>query len=248
MPPLVIAHRGDSARRPENTLASFASALEIGAEVVEFDVHLTRDSEVVVIHDPTLERTTDGVGRVADLTLTELRRLSAGYPSRFGDEYRGERIPTLSEVLGLIRDRAIGMIEIKYDAVTADAEGGVEAHTLAEVRKAGMEKQVALISFSRTALVRCRQFAAAIPRGHLFHRAEVGDVLAGAREVATDLVLPEKGMLSLELRDRAREAGIKVATWVIDDPAELQALAHFDLYGIGSNRPGEMMEALRGEG
>jgi glycerophosphoryl diester phosphodiesterase len=248
MPPLVIAHRGDSARRPENTLASFASALEIGAEIVEFDVHLTRDGEVVVIHDPTVDRTTDGTGRVAELTLAELRRLSAGYPSRFGDEYRGERISTLSEVLGLIRERAIGMIEIKYDAVTADAEGGVEAHTLAEVRKAGMEKQVALISFSRVALVRCRQLAAAIPRGHLFHGAEVADVLAGAREVGTDLVLPEKGMLSIELRDRAREAGLKVATWVIDDPAELQALAHFDLYGIGSNRPGEMMEALRGEG
>ena len=172
-----------------------------------------------------------------DLTLAELRRLSAGYPARFGDAYRGERIPTLAEVLGLLRDRAIGMIEIKHDSVTADAEGGIEAHTVAEVRKAGMEKQVALISFSRVALVRCRELAPAILRGHLFLRAEVGEVLAGAREVASTLVLPEKGMLSVELRDRAREAGIKVATWVIDDPAELASLAHFDLYGIGSNRP-----------
>jgi glycerophosphoryl diester phosphodiesterase len=245
---LVIAHRGDSARRPENTLASFASALEAGAEIVEFDVHLTRDRHVVVVHDPTVDRTTDGAGRVQDLTLAELRRLSAGYPSRFGDEYRGERIPTLSEVLGLIRGRAIGMIEIKYDAVTDDAEGGIEAHTVAEVRKAGMEQKVALISFSRVALLRCRELAPAIPRGHLFHRAEVGEVLAGAREVACNLVLPEKSMLSVELRDRAREAGIKVASWVIDDPAELAALARFDLYGIGSNRPGEMMEAIRGEG
>ena len=245
MPPLVIAHRGDSARRPENTLASFASALEIGAEIVEFDVQLSRDGEVVVIHDPAVDRTTDGTGRVPEMTLAELRRLSAGYPQRFGDEYRGERIPTLSEVLGLIRDRALGMIEIKHDSVTADAEGGLEAHTLAEVRKAGMEKQVALISFSRVALVRCRQQAPEIHRGHLFHRAEIADVLAGAREVGTDLVLPEKGMLSVELCSRAREAGLKVATWVVDDPAELAALAHFDLYGIGSNRPGEMMEALR---
>ena len=248
MPPLVIAHRGDSARRPENTLASFASALEVGAEIVELDVHLTRDGEVVVIHDPTVDRTTDGTGRIADLTLAELRRVSAGYPARFGDEYRGERIPTLSEVLGLVRDRALAMIEVKYDAVTADAEGGIEAHTVAEVRKANMEKQVALISFSRVALVRCRQLAPAIPRGHLFHRAETADVLAGAREVATDLILPEKSMLTVELRDRAREAGLKLATWVVDDPAEMAALAHFDLYGIGSNRPGEMMEALRGEG
>ena len=248
MPPLVIAHRGDSARRPENTLASFASALEVGAEVVEFDVHLTRDAHVVVVHDPTVDRTTDGTGRVQDLTLAELRRFSAGYPARFGDTYRGERIPTLAEVLGLLRDRAIGMIEIKHDAVTADAEGGIEAHTVAEVRKAGMEKQVVFISFSRTALLRCRDLAPAVMRGHLFLRAEVGDVLAGAREVASTLVLPEKSMLSVELRDRARAAGVKVATWVIDEPAELASLAHFDLYGIGSNRPGEMMEALRGEG
>ena len=248
MPPLVIAHRGDSARRPENTLASFASALEVGADFLEFDVQLTRDSQVVVLHDATVDRTTDGAGRVQDLTLVELRRLSAGYPARFGDAYRGERVPTLAEVLGLIRDRAIGMIEIKHDSVTADAEGGIEAHTLAEVRKAGMEKQVALISFSRVALVRCRELAPAIPRGHLFVRAEVGEMLAGAREVASTLVLPEKGTLSVELRDRAREAGVRVATWVVDDPAELAALAHFDLYGIGSNRPGEMMEALRGEG
>jgi glycerophosphoryl diester phosphodiesterase len=248
MQPLVIAHRGDSARRPENTLASFASALEVGAEIVEFDVQLTRDGHVVVIHDPAVDRTTNGTGRVQDLSLAELRRLSAGYPERFGDTYRGEKIPTLAEVLGLIRDRATGMIEIKYDSVTADAEGGIEAHTVAEVRKAGMEKQVALVSFSRVALVRCREIAPAILRGHLFVKGEVGEMLAGAREVASTLVMPEKSILSVELRDRAREAGVKVATWVIDDPEELAALAHLDLYGIGSNRPAEMMEALRGEG
>lgn len=248
MPPLVIAHRGDSARRPENTLASFASALEVGAEILEFDVHLTRDGHVVVLHDAAVDRTTDGAGFVREMTLAEVRSLSAGYPSRFGDEYRGERIPTLAEVLGHIRDRAIGMIEIKHDAVTADAEGGIEAHTVAEVRKAGMETQVALISFARTALLRCRSFAPDILRGHLFHRASVEDVLAGAREIASTLVLPEKGMLSVELRDRARAAGIKVASWVVDDPAELRALAEFDLYGIGSNRPAEMMDAIRGEG
>jgi glycerophosphoryl diester phosphodiesterase len=248
VPPLVIAHRGDSARRPENTLASFASALEVGAEIVEFDVHLTRDGHVVVLHDALVDRTTDGTGAVKDMTLAEIKRLSAGYPSKFGEEYRGEKIPTLSEVLGHIRGRAIGMIEVKHDAVTADAEGGIEAHTVAEIRKAGMEKQVALISFARVALVRCRSLAPEILRGHLFLKATVDEVLAGAREIASTLVLPEKGMLSIELRDRAREAGVKVASWVIDDPAELAALAPFDLYGIGSNRPAEMMEALRGEG
>jgi glycerophosphoryl diester phosphodiesterase len=248
MGPLVIAHRGDSAHRPENTLASFASALEVGADLVEFDVQLTRDGAVVVLHDPALERTTSGRGDIRQMTLAEVRAVSAGYPSRFGTTYAGERVPTLKEALGLLRERARVMIEIKPDSVTDDRDAGIEARTVEYVRRAGMEKDVALISFSRRALVRCRELAPEIARGHLFHRAEPGEVLAGAREVASDLVMPEKGMLSDELRDRAREAGLKVATWVVDDPAELAALARFELYGIGTNRPGVLLEAIRDGG
>jgi glycerophosphoryl diester phosphodiesterase len=248
MAPLVIAHRGDSAHRPENTLASFAAALEVGADLVEFDVQLTRDGAVIVIHDPTLERTTTGHGDVRERTLAEVRSVSAGFPARFGTAHAGERIPTLAEALGLLRERAKVMVEIKPDSVTDDAEAGIEARTVEQVRRAGMEKEVALISFSRRALVRCRDMAPEIVRGHLFHRAEAGEVLAAAREVVSDLVMPEKGMLSDELRDRAREAGLKVATWVVDDPAELPSLARFDLYGIASNRPGVLLEAIRDGG
>src|SRR6266850_146761 len=180
--PLVIAHRGDSAHRPENTLAAFAAALEIGAAIAEFDVHLTRDGEVVVIHDATLDRTTNGHGAVRNMTLAEIRRFSAGYPARFGSTYTGERVPTLGpEIL----------------------------------------------------------------RGHLFERGKAGDMLAGAREVGSELIMPEKRLLSDDLRDRAREAGVKVATWVVDDIEELRRLMRFELYGVGSNRPGEMLEALQ---
>jgi glycerophosphoryl diester phosphodiesterase len=248
MAPLVIAHRGDSAHRPENTLASFASALEVGADLVEFDVQLTRDGAVVVIHDATLERTTSGRGSVRALDLAEVRAVSAGFPKHFGAAYAGERVPVLAEVLGLLRDRARVMVEIKPDSVTEDADSGIEARTVEQVRRAGMEGDVALISFSRRALLRCREMAPEITRGHLFYRADPGEVLAGARDVSTDLVMPEKGMLSEELRDRAREAGLKVATWVVDDPAELQALARFDLYGVGTNRPGVLLEAIRDGG
>jgi len=244
MPPLIIAHRGDSAHRPENTLASFASALEVGADLIELDVQLTRDGHPVIIHDATVERTTDGQGPVVGLTLAEMRRLSAGYPARFGTGYAGQRVPTLAEVLGFLRGRCRVMIEIKAEAVTADAQAGVEALTVAEVRKAGMEKDVALISFSRTALLRCRDLGPEILRGHLFVKGEPGDVIAGAQEISSELVLPHKAMLSVALRDRAREAGLKVATWVVDEPQELQGLAHYDLYGVGSNRPGVLLEAL----
>ena len=245
MPPLIIAHRGDSAHRPENTLASFASALEVGADIIELDVQLTRDAHVVILHDATVDRTTNGRGRVAEMTLAELRRLSAGYPVQFGSAYAGERIPTLLEVLAFVRDRSKVMIEIKPDAVTADAEGGIEALTVADVRKAGMEKEVALISFSRRALLRCQELGPEILRGHLFHQGEPGEVIAGAREIGSELVMPHKSMLSLELRDLGREAGLKIATWVVDDPDELQQLAHYDLYGVGSNRPGALLEALQ---
>src|SRR5882672_2615077 len=243
--PLVIAHRGDSAHRPENTMAAFASALEIGAAIAEFDVHLTRDGEVVVIHDATLDRTTNGHGAVRNMTLAEIRRFSAGYPSRFGSTHGGERVPTLGEVLGLLRERAQAMIEIKPEAVTDDAEGGIEAHVVEEVRKARMEKEVALISFERRALLRCRTLAPEILRGHLFERGKAGDMLAGAREVGSELVMPEKRLLSDDLRDRAREAGVKVATWVVDDVEEMRRLMRFELYGVGSNRPGEMLESLQ---
>jgi glycerophosphoryl diester phosphodiesterase len=245
MGPLVIAHRGDSAHRPENTLASFASALEVGADLIEFDIQLTRDGAVIVIHDPTLERTSDGRGDVRQMTLREVRAVSAGFPSRFGAAYAGERIPTLAETLGLLRDRARVMMEIKPDSVTDDADSGIEARAVEQVRRAGMEGDVALISFSRRALVRCRDMAPEIARGHLFYRAEAGEVLAGARDVASDLVMPEKGMLSDDLRDRARESGLKVATWVVDDPGELSSLARFELYGIASNRPGVLLDAIR---
>jgi glycerophosphoryl diester phosphodiesterase len=247
MPPLIIAHRGDSAHVPENTLAALAAALEVGADLVEFDVQLTKDGQVVVIHDATVDRTTTGRGRVRNLTLAEIRAFSAGYASRFGDAHRGERVPTLAEALALLKDRARVLVEIKADSVTDDAEAGIEARTIAEVRKAGVEKDVALLSFSRRALLRCRKLAPEIVRGHLFQRAEPGEVLAGAREVASELVMPEKRMLSDELRDRGREAGLKLATWVVDDPEELRGLARFDLYGVASNRPGPMLDAIREE-
>lgn len=244
MKPHVIAHRGDSAHRPENTLASFASALEVGADVVEFDVQLTRDGEPVVIHDATVERTTDGRGRVADLTLPELRQLSAGYPQRFGPAWAGERVPTLVEALAFLEGRARALIEIKRDSVSDDALGGVEARTLAAVRKAGLVGQVAVLSFEERVLARCLKLEPELLCGLLYLRAEPAEVVARATDLGARLLLPEKGALSLELRDLAQAAGLKLAAWVIDEPAELTALQPYGLYGIASNRPGVLLEAL----
>jgi len=243
-PLLVIAHRGDSAHRPENTLAAIAGALELGAVAVEIDVQLTRDGHVVVIHDPSLERTTNGQGDVRQMTLAEVRAVSAGYPSRFGDAFSGERVPTLVEALALLRDRARVLVEIKAESVTADATGGVEALTAAEIRRAGMADKVALISFDQRAIMRLRQLAPEMTRGRIFARTTADELLRDAAEAGCELVMPHKGQLADELVARVRAAQLKLATWVVDEPEELRQLARFDLYGVGSNRPGVLLDAI----
>jgi len=243
-PPLVIAHRGDSAHRPENTLASFAGALEVGATVVELDVQITADGHVVVIHDPTLDRTTSGRGEVRQLTLAEVRAVSAGYPDRFGTAYAGERVPTLAEAFGLLRGRAKALVEIKAESVTDDAEGGVEARVVQEVRRAGMASEVALISFDQRAVLRLRDLAPEITRGRLFGRASADEVLAAADEAGCELVMPHKSQLGDAFAGRVHAASLKLATWVVDEPSELKRLARFGLYGVGSNRPGVLLDAI----
>jgi glycerophosphoryl diester phosphodiesterase len=242
--PLIIAHRGDSAARPENTLASCKQALSVGADVVEVDVQLTADGHVVVLHDVTVNRTTDGTGSVREMTLANVKKLTAGFPAKFDSVYKDEKVPTLGEVLDAIRGRAKLMIEIKRESVLAQEEDGIEARTVAEVQKRRMDKDVMIISFERRALARCQKAAPDIRRGHIFYREEIPAMLAAVKEVGGDIVMPEKGGLSEPLRDAARDAGIKVATWVVDDPTELRALSHFDLYGVGSNCPGVLLDAL----
>jgi glycerophosphoryl diester phosphodiesterase len=243
-PPLVIAHRGDSAHRPENTLASFAGALEVGAVLVELDVQLTVDGHVVVLHDPTLDRTTTGRGNVREKTLAEVRAVSAGYPDRFGTAFAGERVPLLSEALALLRDRARVLVEIKTESVTDDVDGGVEARVAEEVRRAGMAHRVAVISFDHRAIVRLASLAPELTRGRLFGHTSADEVLAAARDAACEIVMPHKSQLSDELAGRVHAAGLKLATWVVDEPEELRQLARFGLYGVGSNRPGVLIDAI----
>jgi glycerophosphoryl diester phosphodiesterase len=242
--PLIIAHRGNSAVRPENTLLAFREALTVGADLVEMDVQLTKDGQVVVLHDVTVNRTTDGEGSVRDMTLAEVKKLDASFPAKFDTQFKGERIPTLREALEMLRGKKKVLVEIKRESVAAEEDEGVEAKVVAEIQRLRMDKEVALISFERRALLRCRKLAPEIRRGAVFYREEIPHMLAAIKEVDSDLLLPEKGSLTPALFEQASEAGVKVATWVVDDAAELRALAHFDLYAVGSNRPGALLDAL----
>jgi glycerophosphoryl diester phosphodiesterase len=242
--PLIIAHRGDSAARPENTLSAFKQALSVGADLVEMDVQLTKDGQVVVLHDVTVNRTTDGTGSVREMTLAEVKKLDAGYPAKFGPAWKGERVPTLGEALEVLRGKKKALIEIKRESVTADEDKGIEAKVVAEVERLRMAKEVAIISFERKALLRFQKLGPDLRRGLIYHREEIPAALAAVKEVGSDLLLPEKGMLSDALCEQADAAGVKLATWVVDEPAELRALSHFGLYAVGSNSPGALLDAL----
>lgn len=158
--PRVIAHRGFSGRAPENTLLAFARAIAIGADMIELDVQASRDGELVVIHDETLDRTTNGRGPVLGCDLAELRTLDAGV--WFSPEFRGEKIPTLDEVLRLAKGRILVNVEVKGDGV----EGVVKA-----IRMQGMERQTIVSAFDPPTLRRVRAIAPALETASLLNRA-----------------------------------------------------------------------------
>ena len=142
--PLLVAHRGFKAKYPENTMTAFKAGVDAGAQMVELDVHLTRDHELVVIHDDTLDRTTNGEGPVDEYTLTELKRLDAGH--WFHPRFAGEQIPTLREVLRQLSHRVLINIEVKSDIEQNTPVSGVIEEKLLDLLKRGDVFSAVLIS------------------------------------------------------------------------------------------------------
>ncbi len=160
--PCIFAHRGASAYAPENTLAAFELALQQGAPAIELDVKLSADGHAVVIHDPTVDRTTNGKGKVARLSLAELRALDAG--SFFSEKYRGEKIPTLEEVFDLVGKRAL--INIELTNYTTPRDSLVE-EVCRLVREHHMEENVLFSSFLPRNLHQAAILLPEVPRGLL---------------------------------------------------------------------------------
>lgn len=128
-----VAHRGASGSYPENTLLAFRKALEIGADEIELDLHSTKDGHLVVMHDGTVDRTTDGTGAIGEMTLTEIKALDAG--SAFGERFRGERVPTWEEALDLVQGKVGLNVHLKDGG---DADGDYERRVAGPLRDFGM--------------------------------------------------------------------------------------------------------------
>ncbi|MGC8875140.1 MAG: glycerophosphodiester phosphodiesterase [Chloroflexia bacterium] len=192
-----IAHRGASDKAPENTLVAFERALELGADALECDVHLSADGEVMVIHDETVDRTTDGHGTVSGMTLAELQQLDAG--SWKDRRFAGQRIPTLAEVTELVRGRAQLFVELRGTSPE------LPARVVQVLRKGGVAEQAWLFAADCPVLEELRQLA---PEMHVRWREgmEAGDFVLTWPErltAATVAVFRERGLrVFTTIRDR----------------------------------------------
>jgi glycerophosphoryl diester phosphodiesterase len=208
----IIAHRGYSARAPENTLASMDRAIAAGADAVEWDVHLTADGTPVVIHDDTLQRTSDGRGRVRDHTLEQLRALDFG--GWFGREFAGERIPTLAEALERTRGRVRVYCEIKQGADTDEVDRIFDL-----VRDADRVGDVVFISFDWQTLARIHARDAEASTGFILDdRRLFDDALERAAADPRALLDLDAGLVLREpaLGRRALERGVPLAVWTVN--------------------------------
>jgi len=231
--PALIAHRGGGALAPENTLAAIREGHARGYRMVEFDAMLSRDGVPLLIHDETLERTTDGRGRVCDHTAAELQRLDAG--AWFHARFKGEAVPTLAQAAALCRVLGLAAnVEIKPAAGT-DAETGRAVAAACAVLWAGAEVPPLLSSFSSVALMEARFAAPHLPRGLLFDDPPA-DWLGQLRRLDGRALHCNARHLRDETLAAARAAGVPVLCYTVNDPAEAQDLLARGVAGVFTDR------------
>lgn len=238
----VVAHRGASGYAPENTMAAFRRAAEMGAGFIETDMHLTRDAHVVAIHDSTLDRTTNGHGPVQLRKLEEVRALDAGawFGSRENESFAGERVPTLEEILTFARDRDVCFfLEIK-----SDAGWGVEHAVVATLRDFAEAARVVILSFDPSTLEAVRRLNEMMMTGYLCEHPSNDlvkrAVMYGARQLA-----PRGDLITPDLVNTAHRAGLQVVTWTINEPEQMRRLIAAGVDGIMTDYPDRLVSVLR---
>lgn len=224
--PYVVGHRGVAGLEPENTLEGFEHAIALGCEYVETDVQLSRDGRLVIIHDDTVDRTTNGTGPVADLTFAQLRSLDAG---------QGRSIPSLQEVLDLARGRVTLLLELKGPFTPDPAARTVLANH--------MQEQVLFTSFHFGRIARIPQIDARLQTGAIF-----ADPPPDALEQAMALGAISVGIHYTKMTEdfvvQARRLGLNLRAWNPDEEADIRRMIDLDPTGISSNRPDRVLRLL----
>jgi glycerophosphoryl diester phosphodiesterase len=234
--PQVIAHRGASAHEPENTLAAFRRAAEMGARFIETDLRITRDGRFVLLHDARVNHTTDGRGRTANLAFDAVRRLDAG--SWFSEEFAGERIPTLEEALALAARLDLGL----YLELKTPLDGSLPLALADQLRRSRRLDRVVLLSFDPEVLARMRSAEPRLAAALLVGRT--GPAIEPARRAGARLVAPRYQRVSARLVRRARAAGLGVVAWTVDEREAMQKMLSLGVDGIMTNWPDRLIEEI----
>jgi glycerophosphoryl diester phosphodiesterase len=240
--PVCYAHRGARGHAPENTLLAFALAFDLGAEAIECDVQRSRDGELVIIHDGTVNRTTDGTGAVAEMRGDELRALNAG--RRWG---LTERIPTLAETLTLVRERG-GTLNLEIKGETVEQSTGT-ALTVAPALAAldeDFRKRILVSSFEHPAIQLLKEQLPWLRTGALYGSDwRRRDLIAPALALRAEAIHPGVSLASRELIQRAHDAGLRVNVWTANRPALIRQLLDWGVDGIFSDFPERVIIARR---
>jgi len=235
--PVIIAHRGASADAPENTIAAFELALEQGADGIELDVHLSADGHPVVIHDFTLERTTNGSGPVSAQRVRDLKRLDAGgWRER---RFLGQRVQTLQEVLERFRDRARFWIELKAGSRVYPS---IEERVVSTLEIYDVVDRSLVQSFDHDAIALTRSLNPDLRVGVLVDEAPIRAGLL-APGVA-NAICPGEDLVNESLLTRIRDAGLECYVWTVNEPALMDRLVSWQVNGIITDRPGVLAARL----
>lgn len=242
--PMVVAHRGFSGKAPENTMAAFSMALEAGVAMIELDVQISQDNVVVVIHDSTLERTTNGKGNVADYSVHQLKTLDAG--SWFDESFKNERIPTLQEALEYITPHALVNVELKSNRVIRKADTYIADLTLALVRQMQLLDRVLFSSFNHKLVKYLKEVEPHAHVGVIFHPimhfGRLPSSLAGPAN-AEVFVCSKRDATKRRIAD-ARKHGIIVGVYGLETQQDIERMLSMGVRVLVSDYPDRIVQVL----
>jgi len=235
----ILGHRGASGTAPENTECAFKKALQDGADGIELDIHLTKDKELVVIHDERVDRTTDGTGYVKDLTLREIKKLDAG--SYFSPQFTGERILTLGEALELTRSFKLINIEIKNIIIKYK---DIERELLGTIKKMNLESKVICSSFNHYSVALIKKLSPEIKTG-LLYVSTLYQPWVYAERIGADAIHPHYLNVSSNIIKECHRNKIKVNVWTVDDRDMIKKMIKNQVDMIITNYPETALEILK---
>ena len=229
---MVVAHRGASGYAPENTMAAFRLAHEMGADMLELDVWRSADGYIVVMHDDTVDRTTNGAGRIEEMTLQQIKKLDAG--SKLRQEFANEPVPTLEEVLAWAGDKILVNIEIKGP--------GCEEKIVELLKKHKMTGKVIVTSFHHEYVAKIKELEPAIETGALV--SEIEDLKAVIENCRPNAIVPKYTKVTKNQVAEAHKIGLRMIVYTVNDTASMRQMIQYGVDGIITNYPDMLIKLM----